>query len=446
MTDSFFLGNRKSRWWVVAIGMIGSSVSGISPVSVPGMVVGSGFAYLQMCFGFIFGYVVVALVLLPLYYKLNLISIYGYLQERFGTRTHKTGAWYFIVSKIITSASKLYVAVLVLQTFVFAQWGIPLWLTVCACVGCIWLYTFRRGVGTVVWTDALQTLILLTAIILMLVQTVKIMNISFSDAVITIKNSPLSQIFVWDWASRWNFWKQFASGIFIVIVMTGLNQDMMQTTLSCRNLREAQKNMLSYSVAFIPLNLLLLSLGALLVTYAGNAGIALPAKADEIVPMFASGLLGTAVQVCFVIGIIAATFNSADGALIAIATSLSVDIFNVRAKNISPLRKIIYPVVCATFALVVQAFAYIGTQSILDSLYTIVGYAYGPLLGLFAFGLLTKHRACDRAVPYIAIASPVLTFLIDVVCQHFFNYKFGYELLMLNGMIMFLGLFLLKKF
>ena len=447
-TDSqFFTGHRRSSWVVVAIGMIGSSVSGISLVSVPGMVVGSGFTYLQTVMGFVVGYAVVALVLLPLYFKRNLVSIYGYLELRFGRQAHRTGAWFFIVSKTITSATKLYIAVLVLQRFVFEAYGIPISVTVTLFVLMIWLYTFRGGIGTIVWTDALQTVVLFAAIFLMLLQVTKSLNLSFTDAFRVINDAPMSRIFVFDWISDRNFFKQFFSGVFIVIVMTGLSQDMVQSTLSCKNIREAQKNMFWYGAAFLPFNLLLLSLGALLLVYAGQHGFALPEKPDEIVPLFASGLLGKAVYFCFIIGIIAATFNSADSALTAIVTSVYVDILK-KDRETKPSfwhRNVLYLTICASFILIVLVFVNLDNRSIIDTLYTIVGYAYGPLLGLFAFGLLSRRQINDRLTPFIALASPVFTYLIDVTCRHFFQYQFGYELLMLNGMITLIGLTAIKK-
>ena len=442
----FFLGSRRSLWYIVAIGMIGSSVSGISLISVPGMVRASSFTYLQTAMGFIAGYVVVAFVLLPVYYKLNLTSIYGYLENRFGQHTRRTGAWFFIVSKTVTSAAKMFVAVTVLHHFLLPTWNIPLWVTVSICVLIIWLYTFRNGIATIVWTDALQTIVLFVVIILMLFQVIKLMNLSFSDAVHTIHNSPLSRIFVFDWMSDRNFFKQFFSGMFIVVVMTGLSQDMVQSTLSCRTIRDAQKNMLWYGMAFVPFNLLLLSLGVLLVTYAEQNGLTLPEKADEILPMFASGLLGKAVYFCFIFGIIAATFNSADSALTAIVTSVYSDILKKDRNPQTPRihLNMLYLTVCVVFTLIVMAFVNIDNHSFIDILLMIVGYAYGPLLGLFAFGLLTRRPINDRATPYIAIASPILAYLIDAACRHFFRYQFGYELLMLNGLITFSGLFLTK--
>jgi len=440
----FFLGNRRSLWVVVAIGMIGSSVSGISLVSVPGMVLGSGFAYLQTAMGFVVGYIVVALVLLPVYYKMNLTSIYGYLDKRFGPHTHRTGAWFFILSKTVTSATKMYVAVIVLQHVVFDSWGVPLGVTVIVCILMIWLYTFRGGIGTIVWTDALQTIVLLTTIILMLFQVTKFMHFSFSEVLYTIKDSPLSRVFEFDWMSNRNFFKQFFSGVFIVIVMTGLSQDMVQSTLSCRTLREAQKNMFWYGTAFVPFNLLLLSLGVLLVVFAGQNGIVLPERPDEIVPMLAAGFLGKTVYVCFIIGIIAATFNSADSALTAITTSFYVDILKKEhiPKTSHLQRNVLYLFVCAVFALIILSFVHLNNNSIIDTLYVMVGYAYGPLLGLFAFGLLTHRRLKDHFSPYIAIASPIITYLIDEACRYYFHYSFGYELLLLNGLITFSGLFL----
>jgi SSS family transporter len=447
--SSFFNANRRSKWMLVAFGMVGSSVSGISLVSVPGMVVNSGFTYLQTAIGFFFGYVAVAMVLLPLYYKLNLTSIYEYLGQRFGKTTHKTGAVFFIISKIITSASKLYIAVLVLQIFVFDNLNIPFWLSVTICVSVIYLYTNRSGIKTIVWTDALQSLILFLVIILMLFQVVKMLGFSFGEAVNAIKDSELSRTFVFsDFVSSRNFFKQFFSGIFIVIVMTGLSQDMMQTTLSCKNYKEARKNMLFYGAGFVPLNLLLLCLGVLLVIFAQTKGIALPDKADEIVPMFASGILGKVVYFGFILGIIAATFNSADGALTGIATSISVDLLkleNTESKKAVKIRKITYFVVCIVFVLIILMFQSIKNQSIIDAIYMIVGYAYGPLLGLFTFGLFTKIQVKDRAIPLLSVLSPVLTFAVSRFCETRFGYVFSYEVLLLNGLLMFLMMICIKK-
>lgn len=443
--NDFFVASRKSKWYLVAFGMIGSSVSGISLVAVPAMVNSAGFTYLQMCLGFVVGYVVVAKILLPIFYKNNLTSIYGYLQSRFGSDTHKTGAYFFIVSKIITSASKLYVATLVLQQFLFASWGIPIWLTVVICVTMIWLYTFRGGIKTIVFTDALQSLVLFITIILMLINIIDLLDFSFLETIKVIKLSNLSQTFIFnDFVSDKNFFKQFFSGIFIVIVMTGLSQDMMQTTLSCRSLKEAQKNMLSYGICFIPFNLLLLSLGALMIIYATDNSIALPDNLNNMLPMFASEYFAPLVSIMFVVGIIAATFNSADSAMTSIATIFFVDILKKDDNNIF-IRKLVYFCVCVAFIIIVLLFDNIKNKNLLDTIYTIVGYAYGPLLGLFAFGLFTKWQIRDRLLPITAILSPILTYLIAIGFRYWFDYKFGYELLLINGLLMFVMLIVIKN-
>ena len=454
--STFFIANRNSKWYLVAFGMIGSSVSGISLVAVPAMVQSSGFTYLQMCLGFIVGYIVVATVLLPLYYKNNLTSIYGYLESRFGKNSHKTGSWFFIVSKIITSASKLYVAVLVLHQFLFSQWHIPVWLTIVFCVLMIWLYTFRGGIKTIVFTDALQSFVLFAVIIMMLINVVNLLDFSFFDAMKSVNLSDFSKTFILsDFVSDKNFFKQFFSGIFIVIVMTGLSQDMMQTTLSCKNLREAKKNMLWYGTGFVPLNLLLLALGALMLIYAGKFGINLPENPNSIVPMFCSDFFSPAVCVLFILGIIAATFNSADSALTSIATIFFVDIlkkddnFNIKSlkKRVVfddiKLRKMVYFGVCVVEIFIVLLFDNVQNKSLLDTIYTIVGYAYGPLLGLFVFGFFTKFQVKDKIIPFLAILSPLLTYCISYFCKIKFNYIFGYEILIINSLLMFLMMILI---
>lgn len=446
--SDFFVASRQSKWYIVAFGMIGSSVSGISLVAVPAMVQGAGFTYLQMCLGFVVGYVVVATVLLPIFFRNNLTSIYGYLHSRFGRQTHKTGAWFFIISKIITSASKLYVAVLVLQKFLFSAWNIPVGVTITICVAMIWLYTFRGGIKTIVFTDALQSLVLFITIILMLVGIIDLLGYSPTQAVRTVWSSDLSRTFVWsDFVSDKNFFKQFFSGIFVVIVMTGLSQDMMQTTLSCRSLREAQKNILAYGSCFVPFNLLLLSLGALMLMFASSNGIALPDNLNSLVPMFVANYFMPVVAVMFIVGIIAASFNSADSAMTSIATIFFVDILqrNDDTAESVKIRQIVYFVTCVVFVGVIIMFDGIKNQNLLDTIYTIVGYAYGPLLGLFAFGLFTKWQICDRRLPVIAIISPLLTYLISSSFVKWFDYKFGYELLLVNGVLMFVMLMIIRS-
>lgn len=447
--DAFFLGNRKSPWWLVAIGMVGTSISGVSFVSVPGMVRGIDFTYMQTVFGFFFGYIVIANVLLPLYYRLNLTSIYTYLDQRFGKRAYKTGASFFLVSKTIGSAARLYIVALILQTIVFDQWNIPFVVTVCITIFLIWLYTFRSGIKTIVWTDTLQTIIMIAALILIVVQVSRQLNFNFSDLVSNLIESSKSRIFVFDdWHTKQNFFKQFFSGIFIAIVMTGLDQDMMQKNLTCRNLKDAQKNMYWYGISFIPVNLLFLSLGAMLLMLAAQNNIVLPVKSDEILPLFATTYLENSVLILFVIGIIAAAFSSADSALAALTTSFSVDILNVQHKDqkrAKRWRMVIHICISVIFVLMIMVFKALNNRSVIDTIYVIVSYTYGPLLGMFAFGLFTKLKTNDKIIPYIAVASPVLCALLDYMSKNYWDYSFGYELLMINGLITFTGLWLGRR-
>ena len=436
--EAFFSGNHRSPWYLVAFGMIGASISGISVVSVPGMVLTSEWSYLQTCLGFFFGYIIVAYVLLPLYYKQKLTSIYEYLNGRFGSSAYHTGSIFFVIAKMISSATKLYIAVLVLQHFIFDEWNVPFWLTVIVCVAVIWLYTHRAGIRTIVWTDTLQTLLFIVAISIMCYEAWQLCNTEFATI-----NSLFSTFNFDDWHSTRYFWKQFISGIFIVIVMTGLDQDMMQKNLSCNTLHESQKNMLSYGIAFLPINFILLLLGALCVIYAQQSGIMLPEAPDKIMPYMASEIMSPIVGICFVLGIISASFSSADSALTSITTILAVDIF--KWKKNENQRRMLHISICALFAIIVILFGYTQNRSIIDTIYTIVGYAYGPLLGMFAFGLFTRYQVRDKLVPIIAIASPLLCYTINSITSHYWGYYWGYELLLLNGLLVFVSLFLIKK-
>lgn len=447
--DAFFLGNKKSPWWVVAIGMVGSSISGVSFVSVPGMVRSIDFTYMQTVFGFFFGYLVIANVLLPLYYKLNLTSIYTYLDTRFGKRAYKTGASFFLLSKTIGAAARLYVVALILQTIVFDRWNVPFGLTVCGIILLIWVYTFRSGIKTIVWTDTLQTIIMIFCLVLILVQVSQRLDFSFGELISNLVSSDKTRIFVFDdWHTKQNFFKQFFSGIFIAIVMTGLDQDSMQKNLTCRNLKDAKKNMYWYGFAFVPVNLLFLTLGAMLLMLATQSNITLPVLSDEILPLFATTYLGKSVLVFFVIGIIAAAFSSADSALAALTTSFSVDILDVQHqdnKKAKRTRMIIHICISIIFALIILIFKAVNNKSVIDAIYTIASYTYGPLLGLFAFGLFTKLKVNDKVVPYLAIASPVICAVIDYSSKSIWNYSFGYELLMINGFITFAALWFFRK-
>ncbi len=438
--DAFYRGNRHSPWYVVAFGMIGASISGITFVSVPGMVANADMTYMQTCLGFILGYFAVAFILLPVYYKHNLTTIYSFLQKRLGNRSYRTGATFFLLSKMTGAAARFYVVCFILHRFVFADMGVPFALTAVAMVALIWLYTRRSGIKTLVWTDSLQTLCMFAALVLIIYNVVDDMGMSVGEAVRAIVADSHSRMFVFDdWMSRQNFWKQFLSGIFIVIVMTGLDQDMMQKNLTCKSLADAKKDMCTYGFAFVPANLLFLALGVLLMIMLGRYGMQMPAKGDDLLPMFAaSGMLGNGVVVLFTIGIVAASFSSADSALTAMTTSFCVDMCG--KPDDERLRKRVHVCMAVVFILCVLLFELVNSQSVLDAIYTLCGYTYGPLLGLFAYALITKRGVNDRAVPAIAVASPVICFAADWLTSHYTSYRFGYELLMLNGLLTFIGL------
>ncbi|MBQ7870196.1 MAG: sodium:solute symporter [Prevotella sp.] len=438
--ETFYRADRRSPWYMVAFGMVGASISGVTVVSVPGMVMRTDMTYLQMCMGFIPGYFAVAFLLLPLYYRHNLTTIYTYLGARLGPRAYRTGASFFLLSKLAGAAVKFYVVCIILQRFVLDAVGVPFEVTVPLMVALIWLYTYRGGIKTLVWTDTLQTTCLFTSLVLIFVGVARALDMGVGEAVSAVAASPMSRVLVMDdWVSTQNFWKQFISGIFVVIVMTGLDQDMMQKNLTCKTLREAQKDVCTYGFAFVPANLLLLSLGVLLVALAGREGVALPASGDDLLPMFAAtGSLGTAVVVLFTIGIVAASFSSADSALTSLTTSYCVDIR--RREDDERLRRRVHVGFCVLFVVFILLFRLVNSTSVIDAIYILVSYTYGPLLGLFAFGLLTRRSVRDKYVPYIAIVSPLLCFVLDKVAVALWGYHFGYELLLLNGMLTFVGL------
>lgn len=456
--DAFFRAGRRAPWAMVAFGMIGASISGVSLISVPGWVTSTQMSYLQMCMGFFFGYLLVAFVLLPVYYKLKLTSIYGYLRQRFGERTHKTGAVFFLLSKLTGAAARLYLVCIVLFTFITRplmtemgpQFGalygeISFAVTVAIILLLIWLYTRRSGIAAIVRTDALQTLCLLLAVVGIFWAVCQRLDLNIAEVWSTIANNDMSRVFVWDGDSKQNFWRQFFSGIFIVIVMTGLDQDMMQKNLTCSNLRDAQKDMCAYGIAFVPVNALFLGLGVLLYYYCNVAGIDVPQRGDELLPMLVSGgYLGSLVIIPFTIGIVAAAFSSADSAITALTTSVCVDIFE-RNDDAVAFRKRVHLFVVGAFFLCILAFRIINSSNAIDAIYTMAGYTYGPLLGLFAYGLLTKRNVHDRYVPYVALISPIICGLLDHFAPILWGYTFGYELLMLNGLLTALGLAVLHK-
>ena len=440
---TFYRADCRSPWYMVAFGMIGASISGVTFVSVPGMVLHTQMTYLQMCLGFILGYVVVAFGLLPLYYRLNLTSIYGYLGQRLGRRSYKTGASFFLLSKMMGAAVRFYVVCIILQRFVFDPMGVPFVLTVVGMVMLIWLYTRHGGMKTLVWTDSFQTFCLFVALLLIIYKVTKALGLTMGEAVAMIDENALSRVFVFDdWVSKQYFWKQFASGVFIVLVMTGVDQDMMQKNLTCKTLRGAQKDMCTYGVAFLPANLLFLSLGVLLAMWAQQSGLSLPANGDDLLPTYVSQA-GMLVMVLFTLGIVAASFSSADSALTSLTTIYCVDIKERAADE--GLRKRVHLAMCGLFVLFIMLFKTVNSTSLIDAVYIIASYTYGPLLGLFAYGLLTHKEVNDRWVPYIAIASPLLCYAIDWGTGQITGYHFGYELLMLNALITFVGLWISRR-
>ncbi len=448
---AFFLGSRRSPWYIVAFGMIGASLSGVTFISVPGWVGDSQFSYMQMVLGYLLGYAVIAQVLLPLYYRLNLTSIYAYLGDRFGFWSYKTGASFFLISRVIGASFRLYLVAGVLHLSIFGNWGVPFWATVVITILLIWLYTFRGGIRTIIWTDTLQTLFMLLAVALSLVLICRALGLDFSGMVQNVAQSDYSRVFFFgDWKAGDHFLKQFLSGAFIAIVMTGLDQDMMQKNLSCRNLKEAQKNVYWMSISLVPVNLLFLTLGALLYIFAIQSGILLPERTDDLFPLIATrGYLPPVVTVVFMVGLVAAAYSSADSALTSLTTSFTVDILNgerLPEQRLQRLRKTVHIGISALLLGVILVFRAINNQSVISAIFTVAGYTYGPLLGFYSFGLFTRYRVKDRWVPLVAVASPILCYFISSNSAAWFNgYTFGFELLILNGLITFLGLLILRR-
>ena len=449
--DTFFTGDRQSPWFLVAFGMIGASLSGVTFISVPGEVGNTNFYYFQVVLGYTLGYFTIAKVLLPLYYRLNLVSIYSYLEDRFGFWSYKTGAFFFILSRALGSSLRVYLVASVLQLILFDALGIPFWVSVAITVGLIWLYTFRGGIKTVVWTDTLQTLFMLLAVIITIILIGKDLGIqSLGDYMSTVSEDQRSSIFNWDWKAGTNFFKQFVSGAFITIVMTGLDQDMMQKNLTCRTIGDAQKNMFWFTIILVVVNLLFLSLGVMLYLYAETKGIQLPARTDELFPMLVTQHFSAFAGIVFVLGITAAAYSSADSTLTALTTSFCIDFLQIDKKYAPEkrvsIRKKVHIAFTGLMFLLILAFYWLNDQSVINSVFIIAGYTYGPLLGLYSFGLFTKFQVKDRVVPYLAVLAPVITFLISQNSEKlFWGYKFGFEALILNGALMFVGLYLFRR-
>ncbi len=445
----FYNANRQSPWYLVAFGMIGASLSGVTFISVPGEVGNSNFFYFQVVLGYLVGYFIIAKVLLPLYYKLNLISIYSYLEQRFGFWSYKSGAFFFLLSRIIGSSFRLFLVASVLQISFFDAFNLPFWVSVLVTIILIWLYTFKGGIKTIVWTDALQTGFMIASVIISIWFVKSQLDWSFGDLVSNIANDPRSEIFNWEWHSGRNFFKQFFAGAFIAIVMTGLDQDMMQKNLTCRSLEDAQKNMFWFCVVLVVVNFLFLSMGLMLFQYSEVIGISIPARTDHLFPQLAINEFSTLGAVVFLLGITAAAYSSADSALTAMTTSFCVDFLGFKPENYSEkknLRKIVHLGFSAALFVVILIFQAINDQSVITAVFVAAGYTYGPLLGLFTFGIFTKYYLKDQWVPLVCLASPVISYLININSEALLGgYKFGFEILILNGILTFVGLFLIRK-
>ena len=438
--EAFFLGNKQSPWYVVAFGMIGATLSGVTFISVPGWVADSQFSYLQMVMGMTAGYYVIAGILMPIYYKMNLTSIYVYLGDRFGMASHKTGSFFFLLSRTIGASFRLYLVANVMQIAIFDAWDVPFWFTVSITIILIWLYTFRSGIKTIIWTDTLQTFFMLLAVVVSIYLISKDFGWGLKELILQIDASQYSKTFFFE--GKQHFIKQFLSGAFLAIVMTGLDQDMMQKNLSCKTLKEAKKNMYSFSVVLIFVNILFLTLGALLYLYAEKNGLNI-SKADDLFPIVAlQGGLGIYVGIFFILGLIAAAYSSADSALTSLTTSFCVDFLKIEDQEPNKQvvsRKWVHLAFSVLLVLAILIFKAINDDSVIAALFKVAGYTYGPLLGIFTFGIFTKWNLKDKFVPLVAILSPILCYVLQLYIP------FGFELLMINGAITFIGLLLIKK-
>lgn len=445
--DTFFTGNRQSPWYLVAFGMVGASLSGVTFISVPGEVGNTAWTYLQFVMGNMVGYAIIAFVLIPLFYRLNLISIYEYLRERFGTRSYRTGASFFIVSQTIGASFRLFLAAIVLQIAFFDAFGIPFWATVLTTILLIWLYTFKAGIKTIVWTDTLQTTFLLAAVIISIFMILQHLDLNVGNLYGSVATDPMSRVFEWDWLSDRNFFKTFVAGIFITIAMNGLDQNMMQKNLTCKNIKDAQKNILWFSVIFFLSTMLFLILGVLLYQYAAGHNIPLPERSDDLYPLLALNHFGILAGMVFLIGIIAAAFSSADSALTALTTSFCVDILDIQKKRShqTKIRHYVHIGFTLLMFIVIIIFNIFNDSSVVNAVFKVAGFTYGPLLGLFAFGLLSKQRVRDRFVPYICILSPILSLILDLNSESWFNgFRFGFEILLVNAALTMTGLWMLS--
>jgi Na+/proline symporter len=457
-TNTFFTANKEVPWYLVAFGMIGTSLSGVTFISVPGAVGVKDFSYFQMVLGYTVGYLFIATVLMPLYYKLNLISIYTYLDKRFGFWSYKTGSAFFLLSRTLGSAVRLYIAAMVLQIAIYDPLNVPFEVSVVITIALIWVYTFKGGIKTIVITDTLQTTFLITAVALTIILITSELGLGFGEMVDTVYASNYSDIFFFEggWSDSQNFFKQFISGAFIAIVMTGLDQDLMQKNLTCKNIDEAQKNMLWFTIVLVFVNLMFLGLGALMYIYANQKGIEIPVKTDDLYPFLALqhfgaegfGTGGLVVAVTFLIGITAATYASSDSALTALTTAFCVDFLDIQNKEEKERNKLknrTHVGFSVVFVIVIIIFHKLNSQDVISATFQIASYTYGPLLGLFAYGIYTKNEVKDQFVPFVCILAPILTFGLVQLIETYGNYQFGFENLLLNGALTMLGLFIVRR-
>jgi len=450
-SHAFYLGKNISPWYVVAYGMIGASLSGVTFMSVPGWVKDTQFSYMVVVLGYLFGYFVIALVLLPLYYRLKLTSIYTYLEKRFGFWTYKTGAGFFMLSRTLGASLRMFLVINVLQVFVFDAWNVPFWVNVLIFITLIILYTLKGGIRTIVWTDTLQTTFMLLAVVLSVLYISKDLGKPVGELVSVIREKGITKMFITDWHHERFFLKQFLSGMFITIVMTGLDQEMMQKNLSCKNIREAQKNMFTFSGILVLVNLMFLFLGAILLVYAEAANLQVK-MTDEIFPTIALKYLGPIAGLVFLIGLISAAFPSADGALTSLTTSFTIDFLGLHRRQYltekarTRIRYTVHISIALVFFIAILIFRALNNRAVIDNLFTIAGYTYGPLLGMYSFGLFTRRDVNDKLTPIIAVISPVVCYFLSRHSVELFNgYRFGFELLLLNGLLTFSGLWLFSR-
>ena len=444
----FFNANKSSPWYIVAFGMIGTSLSGVTFISVPGEVGNSNFSYFQIVLGYLLGYFVIATILMPLYYKLNLVSIYTYLDKRFGFFSYKTGSFFFLLSRIIGSSFRLFLVASVLQIIFFDSLNIPFFISVFITISLIWVYTYKGGIKTIVWTDTLQTFFMLSAVIITILIIMNEMDLNFSKAKDIIISSSYSDVFIFDWKNERFFLKQFFSGAFIAIVMTGLDQDMMQKNLTCKNLSDAQKNIFWFCIVLLFANILFLTLGALLYLYADFIQMPVPSRTDDLYPLIAINHLSIFGSIIFLLGIIAAAYSSADSALTSLTTAFCIDFLNFEKRNDIQKKSVrlkVHLLFSVIIFFVIQIFNLINDESVINAIFKVAGYTYGPLLGLFSFGILTNYKIIDRYSPIICFVSPILSYIINIYSESLlFGYRFGFEILLLNGLITFVGLFLIS--